>query len=233
MNYPLTEALLSFTAADTLDRQVVAMQHEYRDSVRPMDGLAFATRLAHLMAMYRPQAIEVELNLLGSHDTPRFVTVAGGDSDAYRLALLAVMTLPGAPCIYYGDEVGMEGRHDPANRGAFRWDEGGWDQGLLDFVRSLTSLRTHHAYLRNAEFAVLGASVDAVAYARSLERQGAIVVLNAGRAPALLDVAGSFSGLSAVALPGWTEPRMTASSTGVALEVAARSGAIINFGSAG
>ena len=83
----------------------------------------------------------VELNLLGSHDTPRFVTAAGGDRDAYRLALLAVMTLPGAPCIYYGDEVGMEGRHDPDNRGSFPWDESRWDQGLVDLVRALTSLR--------------------------------------------------------------------------------------------
>ena len=56
MNYPLTEALLSFTAARHLDMDVVATQHEYREFVRPIDGPAFADRLEHLMTMYRPES---------------------------------------------------------------------------------------------------------------------------------------------------------------------------------
>lgn len=232
MNYPLTEALLSFTAARTLDRQVVSTQHEYRDSIRPIDGVEFASRLRHLMTMYRPEAVAVELNLLGSHDTPRFVTVAGGDRDAYRLALLAVMTLPGAPCIYYGDEVGMEGRHDPDNRGAFPWNESSWDHGLLGLVKALTSLRASSAALRDAEFAVAAASVDAVAYVRRSHGEGAIVMLNAGGGDARLEIPGGLGHFVPVDLPGWASPRLSRAGESVVVELAGRSGGVLQFQSA-
>jgi cyclomaltodextrinase / maltogenic alpha-amylase / neopullulanase len=182
--------------------------------------------------MYRPEAIAVELNLLGSHDTPRFVTVAGGDRDAYRLALLAVMTLPGAPCIYYGDEVGMEGRHDPDNRDAFPWDESAWDHGSLALLKALTTLRSSHPYLRDAEFTVVGASADAVAYVRRSRGDGAIVAVNAGRASSRLDVElrEPVQDVAHVELPGWAPPGVTADGARVSLEVAARSGAVVRFG---
>ena len=229
MNYPLTEALLSFTAARTLDRQIVATQHEYRDSVRPIDGVEFASRLGHLMTMYRPEAVAVELNLLGSHDSPRYVTVAGGDRDAYRLALLAIMTLPGAPCIYYGDEVGMEGRHDPDNRGAFPWDEAKWDHGLVELVRALTSLRAASPSLRDAGFALAAASKDAVGYVRRLESDGALVIINAGRAEAHLEVSGRFDDLTPVELPAWSVPRVALSGESLGVDLAPRSGAVLKF----
>jgi neopullulanase len=157
------------------------------------------------------------------------VTVAGGDRDAYRLALLAVMTLPGAPCIYYGDEVGMEGRHDPDNRGAFPWDEARWEHGLVELVRALTSLRAASPSLRDAEFAVAAASPDAAAYVRRLGPEGALVVLNAGRADARLEVNGRFEELAAVELPGWQAPRVSPASESVVVEVTARSGAVMKF----
>ena len=232
MNYPLTEALLSFTAADTLDMAVVSRQHEYRDFVRPIDGPEFARRLAHIVTMYRPDTIVAQLNLLGSHDTPRYVTVAGGDKEAYRLAMLAINTLPGAPCIYYGDEVGMQGRHDPDNRRAFPWDEARWDHEVLDFVRCMTSLRSEHDFLRRGQFTTLAAEGQAVAYARHTGEagdSGAIVILNAGKTAARLEFAGEFETLSPVGLPGWTPPRTERSEGRVAVEIGARSGGFIRF----
>ena len=62
------------------------------------------------------------MNLLGSHDLARFLHFARGDKSALRLATLFQMTFPGAPSIYYGDEIGLAGGHDPDNRRAFRWD---------------------------------------------------------------------------------------------------------------
>ena len=62
------------------------------------------------------------LNLLDSHDMARFVTIARGDLSALRLATMFQMTYPGAPSIYYGDEIGLPGGHDPFNRAAFPWD---------------------------------------------------------------------------------------------------------------
>ena len=72
---------------------------------------------SELAAAYDPDVAAVQLNLLGSHDTPRLRTVLGGDVAAVRLAFLLQATLPGAPCVYYGDEVGLVGANDPANRG--------------------------------------------------------------------------------------------------------------------
>ena len=65
------------------------------------------------MAIYPEAITQVQLNMLDSHDTARFVNQAGGDREALRLSLLLLMALPGAPCIYYGTEVGMTGGPDP------------------------------------------------------------------------------------------------------------------------
>jgi cyclomaltodextrinase / maltogenic alpha-amylase / neopullulanase len=232
MNYPLTEALLSFTAADQLDTDVISTQHEYRDSIRPIDGPRFARDLQRILTSYRPEATRAQLNLLGSHDTPRFVTCASGDQAALRLSLLAVMTLPGAPCIYYGDEVGVEGRHDPDNRGSFPWDEERWDHDLLAFVRCTTSLRAEYAYLRDDAFRILAAEGQAVAYARggSAGGEGALVVLNAAGSGATLRVRSDFDGLSPVELPGWTPPRTQRVDGGIAIDIGPRTGGMIRFG---
>ncbi|HSH22363.1 MAG TPA: glycoside hydrolase family 13 protein [Candidatus Caenarcaniphilales bacterium] len=195
MNYPLTEALLSFVAGESLDREIVATQHEYRDFVRPIDGAGFGRELGRLLSVYRPEVTAVQLNLLGSHDTPRFLTVVGSDRAALRLATLAQMTLPGAPCIYYGDEVGLEGRHDPDSRRAFPWGDGGVrDDDLLAFVSAATRLRHAEGVLRHGSYRTLAAAGHAIAYGRfggSTARDrssAAVVVLNAGTEPAHLTV---------------------------------------------
>ncbi|MGI8929313.1 MAG: glycoside hydrolase family 13 protein [Candidatus Limnocylindrales bacterium] len=232
MNYPLTEALLSFTAGQRLDMDLVQRQHEYRDFVRPIDGPTFAATLQHLMSMYRPQTIAAQLNLLDSHDTPRFLTLARGDRQALRLATLAVMTLPGAPCIYYGDEVALEGREDPDNRRAFPWDQSGWDQDVLGMVKAATSLRAKHGFLRHGAFHSLAAVGHAVAYGRGDGNDGAIVVLNAGDEGTRLTLNGSFDSLSPEELPGWTPPRTERSTDGVVVEIGPRSGGFIRTGGA-
>ncbi|HUR16231.1 MAG TPA: glycoside hydrolase family 13 protein [Candidatus Limnocylindrales bacterium] len=221
MNYPLTEALLSFTAARYLDNRVVSEQHEYRDFVRPIDGVGFASRLEHIMSMYRPEAIRTQLNLLDSHDTPRYVTVAGGDRDSYRLASLAIFTLPGAPCVYYGSEVGVEGSHDPDCRRAFPWDESRWDAGLRSFVRALAQTRHDVKDLRRGAFKVVAAAGDAVAY----ERGNAVVVINSGEETARLSIPGAgLSGKRVAELPGWGPLRVAADGS---VSVDRRSGGIL------
>jgi neopullulanase len=231
MNYPLVEALLSFAAARQLDLEVVATQHEYREFVRPMDGPQFAERLSHLMSTYRPEAVAASLNLLGSHDTARYLTVAGGDVASLRLALLAIMTLPGAPCVYYGDEIGMEGRHDPDCRRAFPWDESRWNHDLLAYSRATIAMRHTHPVLRHGSFAVLAAEGDAVVYGRWLQDVSAVVALNASDAPARLTFDWR-SSISSVALPGWDAPAVEAADGRLTLTVAPRSGAVLLSGAA-
>ena len=117
---------------------------------------------------YDPDVTAVQLNLLGSHDTPRLRTVLGGDVAAVRLAMLLQATLPGAPCLYYGDEIGLLGGNDPANRGAFPWDEARWDIGLRETVRALLRLRAAEPGLRDVSVRTVGAEGSAVAFERGV-----------------------------------------------------------------
>jgi neopullulanase len=164
MNYPLAESILSFTGAGRLDEGLIARVHEYGRHVHAIDGPEFGRQLAGIMATYPPELTSLQLNLLDSHDTPRFISLAGGDATALRLATLIQMTLPGAPCIYYGDEVGLEGREDPDCRRAFPWDPVKQDRGLREFVAGLISLRQAHPVLRRGRFELLAAEASAVAY---------------------------------------------------------------------
>jgi neopullulanase len=238
MNYPLTEALLSFTAARHLDMDVVASQHEYREFVRPMDAVAFAERLAHLVTMYRPEAIRSQLNLLGSHDTARYLTVASRDTASLRLALLAIMTLPGAPCIYYGDEVGMQGRHDPDNRRAFPWEQQtAWDHALLEYCRAVTALRHSNPVLRHGTYHALAAEGQAAAYGMEADGAGAVIVLNAGDEAARLTIPTGDLGAAdfqPVRLPAEPFPLLGEVGDGhFQIEVAPRSGAVLLNGGSG
>jgi glycosidase len=91
------------------------------------------------------------LNLLGSHDTARITSLLKGDEHALRVAVALLLTSPGAPMIYYGDEVGLRGDTDPLCRGAMQWDEQQWDVPLLEWHRSLIALRKAHPALRGID----------------------------------------------------------------------------------
>ena len=116
MNYPLAEAILGYVAQGHLNEPVVRAHHEYGGTVHRRDGAAFGLELERLMGLYDRAVTEVQLNLLGSHDSPRFRTMASDDRASYHLAVLLQATLPGAPCTYYGDEVGVTGGNDPECR---------------------------------------------------------------------------------------------------------------------
>jgi neopullulanase len=165
MNYPLAEAILSFVGAGRLDEALVGKTDEYRRNVRAIDGPEFGRQLGRIMTTYDPAVTQMQLNLLDSHDTPRFLSLAGGDRSALRLAMLVQMTLPGAPCIYYGDEIGLEGREDPDCRRSYPWDPARQDGELRAFVSGLIQMRKTEPALRHGRFRLLGAEGAAVAYA--------------------------------------------------------------------
>ena len=81
-------------------------------------------------------------------------------------------------CIYYGDEVGVDGRHDPECRKAFPWDESKWDKELLEFAKACTTLRTEHAALRRGEYKRLYAEGEVAAFMRSYKNEHLTVVFN-------------------------------------------------------
>jgi alpha-glucosidase len=129
-----------------------------------------------------------QLNLLGSHDTTRFLTLLGEDRELMRVALLLQFTYPGVPCIYYGDEIGMTGENDPYNRACFDWDETHWDGELHAFVRRLAHLRHRYAALRRGAYQTLIADGDVFGFARfdvdGAQAQQLIALVNRSAAPA-------------------------------------------------
>jgi neopullulanase len=179
MNYPLAKAILGFAGGGALDEALLHSHHEY-SSVRDLDGPAFAARLTELLTIYDPAVVAVQLNLLGSHDAPRALSILGGDRRALQLAVLLQATLPGAPCIYYGDEIGTPGGVDPDNRRAFPWDESRWDATLLDWTRRAFALRHAEPVLRHGEVRILAAEGRCVAFERAGADGRLVVALNAG-----------------------------------------------------
>lgn len=150
MNYQVTAACLGFFGGDRLNLEQVHRPSSFR-SVRKLSASEFADEIHRLQSLY-PQAInECQLNLLDSHDMPRFLTCVGGDMAALKMAWLMMCTIPGAPCVYYGDEIGIDGRHDPDCRKAFPWEQSAWNHDLLDWYRSCISLRKKHPALRHGD----------------------------------------------------------------------------------
>ena len=183
MNYPLMRAIVGFVGGRHLDMDAVRSQRTLAAGLDPLDAEGFVGRVRGLEAMHDPAVTAVQLNLLGSHDTPRLRTLLGGDLDAVRLAYLAQLTLPGAPCIYYGDEIGMLGGADPGCRAGFPPDPAAWTSVPHDWVADLIALRHSSAALRDGELAFLGARGMAAAWWRRHGEDAFVVVLNAGEEP--------------------------------------------------
>ena len=137
------------------------------------------------MGLYDRAVTDVQLNLLGSHDSPRFRTMASDDRASYHLAVLLQATLPGAPCTYYGDEVGVTGGNDPECRRGMPWDEASWDRDGLAWTRAAYAARRTLPALRRGTFRVAGATGDALAFVRAgdLDGEAVLVAVNAGDEP--------------------------------------------------
>ena len=131
------------------------------------------------MTRYTPAQQQANLSLYGSHDTARALTMLAGDREAMKLATMLLFTLPGAPCVYAGDEIGMEGLDDPGCRAGFVWDEARWDQDLLETFRALIRLRREHVATRRGRFRRLTRSGDVFAFVMEHEDETLLVATNA------------------------------------------------------
>jgi neopullulanase len=186
MNYQFTRACIAFfigaEASDDLKRTSL-------HPAGPPGAEAFARSIERLLKLYAPSITEVMLNLLGSHDMARFLTLARDDLSALRLATAFQMTYPGAPSIYYGDEIGMRGGHDPANRGAFPWHQReSWNTELLHEFQRLIALRKARPALRRGSFRVLHAVGELFVHARQLGDETVLVAFNTGRSASRLSL---------------------------------------------
>ena len=187
MNYIFTKACIAFFIGGEVDDN--ELKRTSLHPAGPSGAEAFRRNIESLLELYPASVSAVMLNLIDSHDMARFVTLAKGDQTALRLATLFQMTYPGAPSVYYGDEIGLAGAHDPLNRAAFPWhDTASWDTGLLHEFQRLIALRKSSPALRRGTFKIVHAADDVVAYTRGLGEEMWLIVLNASTSTRRPDV---------------------------------------------
>ncbi len=176
MNYIFTEATMAFTAGDRVRFDLV--KDRAYNPYPALDAAGYGDKIKSLLELYDWQIQLTQLNLLDSHDTARFLTIAQGDIPSVELATLLLFTFPGAPSIYYGDEVGLPGEHDPDCRRSFP-SENDWNQDILNFHRQLISIRHQYQALRTGDYEVILTSGLVYVFSRSLESEKLIIAINA------------------------------------------------------
>ncbi|EPY4224669.1 maltodextrin glucosidase [Klebsiella pneumoniae] len=121
-------------------------------------------------------------NQLDSHDTARFKSLLGKDVARLPLAVVWLFSWPGVPCIYYGDEVGVDGNNDPFCRKPFPWDPALQDTQLLALYQRMAKLRKAHQALRYGGCQVVYAEDNVVVFVRVYKQQRVLVAINRGEA---------------------------------------------------
>lgn len=189
MNYPFRDAILGFLLGG--------------------DPRNFAETVESICENYPPQCLRLLMNHIGTHDTERALTILGGEPAGnrgrewqaaqhlspeqwetglkrLRLASLIQYLLPGVPCLYYGDEAGMEGYRDPFNRACYPWGREG--QNLLTWYKGLGQLRAQEkGILGQGSYRTLFASGNLLAFERFVftetTRESLTVVVNRSSRP--------------------------------------------------
>ena len=178
-NYPLKDAIITF--------------------VRDGDAAKLSSVIAALCQNYPDYVLNSLMNILGTHDTMRILTILGGtdfpqDKDSMagyslneqqlekgknslKLAAMLQFTLPGVPCVYYGDEAGMEGCVDPFNRRCYPW--GNEDIDLIEWYTALSTLRKAHKCFKDGKFELVEAHDGLFAFTRGQENERVLIAVNA------------------------------------------------------
>ena len=173
-----------------------AMNYLFRDAVtdclaRGRIGVSELSRRLNsaLMKVTGPNG-HAMYNCLGSHDTARFLTETKGEAWRLKLAMALQMLFPGAPAIYYGDELGMTGENDPGCRGGMAWAH--QDKDLLAWQKELIALRQAHPALRTGSYTPLLADDEKslFAFARGNREEELLAVFNLGERAQTWDCAG-------------------------------------------
>jgi len=183
MNYPFRKAIVSFLREQD-------------------DGRGLEDTVMTIAENYPPQVLLCNMNLLGTHDSPRILTALVDDFDgsrqeqAYRslspqqygtalerlcMASFIQYTLPGAPSLYYADEAGMEGYKDPFNRRTYPW--GKENQSLLNHFKTLGKLRAEQTALRLGDIRFFQAREGKLGFTRSYAGQTLRICINRGSEP--------------------------------------------------
>ena len=175
-------------AAHYLHRDLMdsAMNYDFRRYCRrffaegSVDAATFDSNLTTLIFRYQEPALLAQLNLLDSHDVSRFFSLCGEDLRKMELAVVFLMTFPGVPMLYYGDELGLSGQQEEEYRCPMPW---GQTHPLQGIYQALIDLRHRKPALRRGSFQTFLAEGRTLGYSRTLEGSRICVVLNLGDTP--------------------------------------------------
>lgn len=179
------------------------LQGEQEDGAMNYYGFALPVRawLAGLDIAYQPVQLETpdflqwlqqalaripyanqlaQINLLDSHDTMRMLTMLGGNLNKMQLAITLLCAFPGVPCIYYGDEIGLEGGRDPDCRRCFDWHRPHWQQDLWQHTRAMIALRRQRQEWQEGAWLPLAVQGEAFAFARVSADAVSVLAFNRG-----------------------------------------------------
>ena len=183
MNY----RFLLWTLDFIVGRSGRRMEHGSSQFATAADSRTFGERVEWFAHHHPKQVVESMMNNMGSHDLPRISDLLNNDEDCVKLAHRVLMTLPGIPTTWYGDEIGMhklksERALDPLNRKPFDWDLLAQSRNkknpVLDNYREMVKFREQHPILRSAEISFLKTEdPDIIVYLRYAKEEASDFVL--------------------------------------------------------
>ena len=135
------------------------------------------------------RSLTASMMLLDSHDTARFRTVVLGDVQAHKTAMTMMLSYPGVPSIFAGDEIGLEGSWGEDARRTINWeDRSGWDTEFFAEVKKLVKLRKTQDALINGGLRWVAVEDDYIAYLRESKKQSLLVLVSRGPINATIDL---------------------------------------------
>lgn len=156
-NYPLREYLINFTKG-------------YITS-----GI-FKQKIMSLYENYPRESFYGNINIIGTNDTERILTVLDGNIELLRLVVVIQFTLPGVPLIYYGDETALEGGKEPDNRKSYPW--GKEDKCLSDFYNKIINIRNNEISLKRGDLIIHETDPEVLLFERNYENEKVIILVN-------------------------------------------------------
>jgi alpha-glucosidase len=154
-----------------------------------IDGQQFFESMQEFNSSIPWRSLTASMLILDSHDTARFRTVVLGDRSAHEAAMTMLLTYPGVPSIFAGDEIGLEGSWGEDSRRTINWeDRSSWDLSFLDSVKKLVKLRKERDALINGGLRWVAVEKDYLAYLRESKSEAILVFISRSAAKAEIDL---------------------------------------------
>lgn len=152
----------------------------FEDKTPRIHASQFKDLVNQLFIKYPFRVLESMFNLVGCHDTSRILNRVKENSDLVKLPFLFMFTFPGAPNIYYGDEIGLTGGHDPDNRRCMIWDEKKQNTDMQTFIKTLIHLRKTYDAFKSLDFEWILADDEheTLIYAKKSQKETVYIFIN-------------------------------------------------------